>query len=92
VTIAGQPSAGVKVRLEGSKATIAMTDQNGYYTFSDLRAGGSYTVTPLRDKTNFKPFNRSFDNLKQDGSADFAGDGDREREPGRNSNSEPRPL
>ncbi|HXQ69040.1 MAG TPA: carboxypeptidase-like regulatory domain-containing protein [Pyrinomonadaceae bacterium] len=80
VTVAGQPVAGVKVRLEGSKATTATTDGNGYYTFSDLRAGGSFAVTPVRDKTNFKPFNRSFDNLAQDGAADFFGDGERERD------------
>lgn len=80
VTVAGQPVAGVKVRLEGSKATSATTNESGYYTFSDLRAGGSFSVTPVRDKTNFKPFNRSFDNLTQDGSADFTGDGERERD------------
>lgn len=81
--------AGVKVRLEGSKATTATTDGSGYYAFSDLRAGGSYSVTPLRDKTNFKPFNRSFDNLTQDGWADFNGDGERVREPERERDSQP---
>lgn len=89
VTVAGQPVAGVKVRLEGSKATTATTDGSGYYAFSDLRAGGSYSVTPLRDKTNFKPFNRSFDNLTQDGWADFNGDGERVREPERERDSQP---
>jgi hypothetical protein len=80
VTVAGQPVAGVKVRLEGSKLTTATTDGSGYYAFNDLRAGGDYSVTPIRDKTNFKPFNRSFDNLTQNGSADFSGDGEPERE------------
>ncbi|HKV37118.1 MAG TPA: SdrD B-like domain-containing protein [Pyrinomonadaceae bacterium] len=88
MTVGGQPVAGVKVRLEGSKLTTATTDGSGYYAFSDLRAGGSYSVTPLRDKTNFKPFNRSFDNLTQDGSADFNGDGERVREPERDSKPE----
>lgn len=91
VTVAGQPSAGVKVRLEGSKATTATTDGSGYYNFNDLRAGGSYTVTPLRDKTNFKPFNRSFDNLTHDGSADFSGDGERDREPERDRERDSKP-
>lgn len=81
VTNSGQPIAGVKIRLEGSKATVATTDASGYYSFNDLRAGGSYTVTPIGDKTDFKPLNRSFDNLTQDGSADFAGDNKRESEP-----------
>ena len=89
MTVAGQPIAGVKVRLEGSKATTVTTNESGYYAFNDLRAGGSYSVTPLRDKTNFKPFNRSFDNLTQDGSADFNGDGEREREPEREKDSKP---
>lgn len=81
MTVAGQPVAGVKVRLEGSKATTATTDGSGYYTFTDLRAGGSYTITPIRSKTDFKPLNRSFDNLTQDGSADFIGDGERDTKP-----------
>ena len=75
MTNSGQPIAGVKIRLEGSKATVATTDASGYYSFNDLRAGGSYTVTPIGDKTDFKPLNRFFDNLTQDGSADFAGAG-----------------
>ena len=77
----GRPLAGVKLRLEGSKSTTTTTDYNGYYTFNSLRAGGSYTITPLRDKTNFKPLNRSFDNLAQDGSADFTGISERESKP-----------
>jgi hypothetical protein len=81
VTNSGQPIAGVKIRLEGSKATTAITDANGYYAFNDLRAGGSYTVTPIHDKADFKPLNRSFDNLTQDGSADFAGNVQRDQEP-----------
>ena len=79
VTVAGQPIAGVKIRIEGWKATSTTTDANGYYAFSNLRAGGSYTVIPPRDKTDLKPLNRSFDNLTQNGSADF--NGTREREP-----------
>lgn len=58
-----------------------MTDASGSYSFSDLRADGSYTVTPIRDKTDFKPLNRSFDNLTQDGWADFAADAKRDSEP-----------
>ena len=77
----GRPLAGVRMRLEGSKATTATTDYNGYYTFNSLHAGGSYTITPLRDKTNFKPLNRSFDNLAQDGSADFTGISERDSKP-----------
>ena len=72
VTYAGQPLSGVKIMLEGSKLTSTMTDANGNYTFSELRAGGSYTVTP-RAKVNLTPLSRSFTNLTQDQSANFSG-------------------
>jgi hypothetical protein len=67
-----QPLAGVKIAIEGSKATSTTTDANGNYSFSSLRGGGSYTITPRSD-INFTPTNRSFSNLTQDGSADFSG-------------------
>lgn len=70
VTNQNQPLSGVKVSLEGSKATSTTTDGNGYYAFGDLRAGGDYTVT-ARGQMKFKPPSRSFDNLRRDESADF---------------------
>lgn len=81
VTNAGQSLAGVKVRLEGSKVTSTTTDGSGYYAFSDLRAGGNYTITPVRARMNFTPLNRSFNNLTQDGVADFVGLGERDPTP-----------
>ena len=72
VMSATQPLGGVKVKLEGSKLTSTTTDAGGNYTFGDLRAGGSYTITP-RALTSFKPASRSFDNLRRDESADFLG-------------------
>ena len=65
-----QPLGGVKVTLEGSKLTSTTTDANGNYSFNELRAGGSYTIIP-RGQMNFAPQSRSFDNLDQDGAADF---------------------
>jgi hypothetical protein len=58
------------MRLEGSKLTSTTTDANGYYTFSQLIAGGSYTITPVA-QTSFSPTSRPFNNLRQDESADF---------------------
>lgn len=81
MTDAGQSLAGVKVRLEGSKATTTTTDGSGYYAFSDLQSGGSYTITPVRTKMNFTPQNRFFNNLTQDGSADFNGIGESDPPP-----------
>lgn len=73
VMSASQPLGGVKIRLEGSKLTSTTTDANGNYTFSDLRAGGSYTITPVSGKINLTPNSRSFTNLTQDESAHFSG-------------------
>lgn len=67
---AGRPINGVKVRLEGSVLTTTTTDANGNYTFSTLRAGGNYTITP-QAQTSFSPASRSFDDLRRDESADF---------------------
>jgi hypothetical protein len=78
VTDAGQPVGGVKVRLEGAKATSMTTDGSGHYAFNDLRAGGTYIITPVRTRMNFTPGSRSFTNLTQDGLADFTGVGERD--------------
>jgi|GEM_PF-2421134 len=72
VMSATQPLAGVKVKLEGSKLTSVTTDVDGNYTFADLRAGGSYTITP-QAPTSFKPASRFFDNLRRNEAADFLG-------------------
>jgi hypothetical protein len=84
---AAQPLAGVKIGLAGSKLTSTTTDGSGYYVFTNLRSGGSYTLTPVRARMKFTPGNRSFDNLAQDVSADFAGLGERESKP--DSDSKP---
>jgi hypothetical protein len=70
VTDAGKPFGGLKVSIEGSTLTSTTTDAGGNYSFGDLRAGGSYIITP-RGQTSFKPANRSFDNLRRDEPADF---------------------
>jgi hypothetical protein len=69
MSLAG-PRGGVKISLEGSKLTSTTTDASGYYTFSELRAGGSYTVAP-RGQAKFEPSRRSFNNLRRDEGADF---------------------
>jgi hypothetical protein len=68
---AGQPLGGIKIMLEGSSPTSTTTDANGNYAFSNLRDGGSYTLTP-EGKMNFTPASRSFNNLRQNESADFS--------------------
>ncbi len=70
VMSASRPLSGVKVMLEGSMLTSTTTDANGNYSFSKLRAGGTYTITP-RAQASFSPPSRSFNNLRRDDSADF---------------------
>ena len=65
---------GVRVVLDGTKSASTTTDTNGNYGFSELAAGGSYTITPVaRARMSFTPSSRSFTNLTRDGSADFFG-------------------
>jgi hypothetical protein len=75
VTESSQPLGGIQIKLAGSKLTSTTTDGNGNYSFGDLRAGGSYIVTPVGGKTSFTPTSRSFNNLAQDESAHFSGVG-----------------
>jgi hypothetical protein len=70
-----KPLSGVKIKLEGSKLTLIWTDANGYYAFSDLRAGGDYIISPMAPM-NFKPSSRTFNDLRRDESADFFGKND----------------
>lgn len=71
VTDTRGPLGGVKISLEGSKLTSTLTDANGYYSFSDLREGGSYSVIP-KGQLGFNPASRSVNNLRQNESADFS--------------------
>src|SRR5205807_331462 len=59
-------------RLGGSRNASTTTDANGNYRFSDLPAGGSYTITPDTAKMNFTPRDHSIRNLARDESADFS--------------------
>ncbi len=70
VTSLAGPLRRVKISLEGSKATSMETDDNGYYAFTDLRAGGSYTVSLSAARIQ-PPTSRFFGNLRRDESADF---------------------
>jgi hypothetical protein len=70
VSYGNQNLRDVKISLEGSKLTSTMTDANGYYSFSELRADGTYTVTP-RGNMRFNPPRRPFDKLRHDEAADF---------------------
>ena len=64
--------AGVTVQLTGSTTSSATTDANGYYSFANLAAGGSYTVIPVSTEYAFAPFDKNFQDLGSDQTADFA--------------------
>src|ERR1022692_1798654 len=42
------PLPGATITLSGSQIGTVRTDNNGQYSFNNLAAGGTYTVTPSR--------------------------------------------
>jgi protocatechuate 3,4-dioxygenase beta subunit len=67
----GAGLGGVIVRLGQAGTISAITDTNGYYSFSDLPAGGNYTILPVSTDYSFAPFEKSFQDLGSDQVADF---------------------
>jgi hypothetical protein len=72
VVMAGDaPLSGVTVTLSGSKSATTNTDANGDYSFGDLTAGGTYTVTPSRPYYSFNQPSQTFVNLSSNQTANF---------------------
>jgi hypothetical protein len=67
------PLANVTLSLTGARTSSVVSDANGNYTFSNLTAGNTYTVTPSLANYTFAPSSRTFDNLSADQKADFGG-------------------
>ncbi len=67
----GQVLTGVTVNLSGAQSATTTTDLGGYYTFSNLTLGSSYTVTPVLANRTFKPSSRTYTNLMGFRSANF---------------------
>ena len=65
--------AGVGVTLSGAQAGSAVTDAQGNYSFTNLPAGGSYTIAVALQHHSFTPASRSFDDLGADARALFGG-------------------
>lgn len=62
----GNALSNVIVALSGTRTGVTRTDWDGNYSFGNLAAGGSYTVTPSAPATSgydFQPRNRTFNNL-----------------------------
>ncbi|HEY9403669.1 MAG TPA: FG-GAP-like repeat-containing protein [Pyrinomonadaceae bacterium] len=67
----GVAASGVTVTLSGETQAVTTTAIDGRYSFSNLPAGGNYTVTPTKDLHTFLPQNQSFSNLSTSVTADF---------------------
>jgi hypothetical protein len=72
VTFGGAALANVSIALTGSSTATASTDASGAYTFNNLGAGGSYTITPSKSNYSFTPVNAKFDNLSENKAQNFA--------------------
>ena len=72
VTENGAGLAGVTVTLSGAKSATATTDSGGNYSFPNLPADGTYTVTPSKAHYTFAPAGQTFNGLDADARADFA--------------------
>ncbi len=60
----GQPMEGVTVTLSGSSDATIITSNRGYFYFSGLTHGSSYTVTPSLVGYAFTPSNKTVSELK----------------------------
>ncbi|HEX8500725.1 MAG TPA: carboxypeptidase regulatory-like domain-containing protein [Pyrinomonadaceae bacterium] len=65
------PAAGVAFALSGSQTAAATTNANGEFSFPDLPAGGTYTVTPSSAALAFTPAAQTFNDLGADAFAAF---------------------
>jgi uncharacterized repeat protein (TIGR01451 family) len=64
IDTSGNSIIGLPVTLSGARNAVVKTDASGIYTFYNLPAGQSYTVTPsTADGLGFTPAQRSYTNL-----------------------------
>jgi hypothetical protein len=65
------PLANVTLNLTGGQTTSTTTNANGDYSFTNLPAGATYTVTPSLVNYNFTPTSRTFTDLSANQTSDF---------------------
>jgi hypothetical protein len=73
VDSANAPLAGVTVSLTGGQTSSTTTNASGDYSFANLPAGATYTVTPTLANYTFTPASRTFSDLGSDQTANFTG-------------------
>ena len=67
----GAGVSGVTMSLTGTQTGSVQTDTGGNYTFSNLNAGGTYTITPSRNSDAFTPTSKTYTNLSSNQTFDF---------------------
>lgn len=71
VTLNGSPLPGVTINLTAPTPGSTTTNASGAYTFTDLPAGGNYTVTPTLNGYIFNPSFSTFNDLGANQVANF---------------------
>jgi hypothetical protein len=71
----GGALSGVTVTLSGAQSAQAATDANGNYSFANLPAGRTYTVTASRTNFTFTPPAHTFERVAGTVTGDFTGAG-----------------
>jgi Calx-beta domain-containing protein/carboxypeptidase family protein len=72
ITRGGSPLSGVTVTLTGTESGSTTANASGNYSFANLDAGGSYTVTPSLANNTFTPPNATVTNLSTTEMRNFA--------------------
>ena len=91
LTSDNEPLAGVTITLSGSENGVAVTGQDGIYSFL-VSAEGTYTVTPALIHYTFGPANITLPNLTQDETVDFIGTLNQHRILGKVTNVNNQPI
>src|SRR5438552_3465293 len=71
VTLSGAGFNGVTMTLTGSQSGSIVTGGSGNYSFTNLTAAGTYTVTPSLSGYGFTPSSVTFTNLSGSQTANF---------------------
>ncbi len=74
ITRLGNPLPGVTVALDnrsGFTPPTTTTDSNGQYSFTNVRAGGNYGISPFAANYMFNPQTHYFTQLDENKTADF---------------------
>src|SRR5207253_389238 len=65
-----KPISGVTVKLSGGKSETAVTEADGHYTFANLTATRSYTISASRANYSFSPSEIAITSLEGDQATD----------------------